>query len=165
MGPASNQLTWLLTRIQERRLHWVTSERSSWPDSTASPCRILTVTSFITFQHCSHPVSDFFQHSAGHGREGSNDRSAIEQKFSQYFTGLALALCCTKCLPSEYYSHFTPVFTWLRHSVDQVDRLLFVLWWTVRMIWFLVPSGIKTTVTLTALCVLLQINQSSCTTE
>lgn len=44
-APASNQLTWLLTRIQEQRLHWVTLERSSWLDSTTSPCPILTVTS------------------------------------------------------------------------------------------------------------------------
>lgn len=130
MGPASNQLTWLLTRIQEQRLHWATLARSSWLDSTASRCPILTVTSapFITFQHCSHPAPDFFQHS---GRDGLNDSCAIERKFSQYFTGLALPLFCTKCLPSEYYSLFTPVFSWLRHSVDVVNGLLCVLWRTV----------------------------------
>lgn len=101
MGPASNQLTWLLTRIQEQRLHWVTSERSSWLDSTASPCPILTVTpsSFITFQHCSHPAPDFFQNSGGHGRDRLNDSSAIEQKCYNTLLGWCLHCVAQNAFP------------------------------------------------------------------
>ena len=44
MGLASNQLTWLLTRIQGQRLQWATLARSSCLASTESPCPIQTVT-------------------------------------------------------------------------------------------------------------------------
>lgn len=60
-GPASSRSTWWLTRIQGRRSHWVTWERSTWPDSTASPCPILTVTSpqGLSPPHTVHTHSSF----------------------------------------------------------------------------------------------------------
>lgn len=30
----------------------------------------------------------------------------LNENFSQYFTGLAPTLCCTKCLSSEHYSFY-----------------------------------------------------------
>ncbi len=44
------------------------------------------------------------------GRDGLNDCSAIEWKFSPNFTVLALLLCCTKCLPSENFPFLTSDF-------------------------------------------------------
>lgn len=111
----------------------------------------VTPSSFIIFQHCSRP-----------GWDGFSDSCAIEWKSSRCFTGLELALCWKKDLPSEYYSLFTPVFSWLRHSVDRVGSFLCVLCWTVWE-WsdILVPWGIKTTLILcSVLCTLHSVSQS-----
>lgn len=143
-------------RIQERRLHWVTLARSSWPDSTASPCRILTVTpsSFIIV-HIQHWLLSALRRSW---------QSRIEWQLCYWTEIFPILYWVSVCIvlhkiPSLWVllSFHTTVF--MPGASCQTSQQTFVCFCDVT-VWewsdILIPPGIKTTLTLKALHVLVQ---------